>query len=165
MAKDEAAERVSIEFLVEPFVGGDPGNHVAAAINAFTTRDLDVELGAFSSTASGQIDEIGPAVNAMLIEAMNAGATAIHLQVASETGHLASPTLHGALDSMMRAAEREVGAEPENWTRQDKQRVVRMLDERGAFLLRGAVDDIADAMGVSRITIYNYLHAIEETSE
>ena len=36
-----------------------------------------------------------------------------------------------------------------------------MLDERGAFLLRGAVDDIATAMGVSRITIYNYLNAIE----
>ena len=35
-----------------------------------------------------------------------------------------------------------------------------MLDERGAFILRRAVEDIADVMGVSRITVYNYLNAI-----
>jgi predicted transcriptional regulator YheO len=38
---------------------------------------------------------------------------------------------------------------------------VRLLHERGAFLLRKAADDVADTMGVSRITIYNYLNAIE----
>ena len=37
---------------------------------------------------------------------------------------------------------------------------MRLLDERGAFVLRRAVDDIADRMRVSRITIYNYLNAI-----
>ncbi len=30
----------------------------------------------------------------------------------------------------------------------------------GAFLLRGAVDDIAKIMGVSRITIYNYINTL-----
>ena len=30
--------------------------------------------------------------------------------------------------------------------------------ERGAFILRRAVEDVADAMGVSRITVYNYLN-------
>ena len=39
-------------------------------------------------------------------------------------------------------------------------RAVRMLDEQGAFTLRRAVEDVADAMNVSRITIYNYLKAI-----
>ena len=37
---------------------------------------------------------------------------------------------------------------------------VRLLDERGAFILRRAVEEVADAMGVSRITVYNYLNAI-----
>ena len=36
----------------------------------------------------------------------------------------------------------------------------RMLDQRGAFTLRRAVEDVADAMGVSRITVYNYLNAL-----
>ena len=34
---------------------------------------------------------------------------------------------------------------------------MRLLDERGAFMLRRAVEHVADAMGVSRITVYNYL--------
>jgi hypothetical protein len=54
------------------------------------------------------------------------------------------PPLHGALDL----------------SREEKQRAVRMLDERGAFTLRRAVEQVADAMGVSRITVYNYLNAI-----
>ncbi len=43
-----------------------------------------------------------------------------------------------------------------------KQAAVRLLEERGAFLLRGAVEDVAETMGVSRITIYNYLSAISD---
>lgn len=151
---------VAVEFLVEPFVEGAPGNHVAAAVDAFTSRDLTVELGPFSSVANGSLDEIGDAVGAMIVEAMRSGATNINVQVASDPGRLGSVTLHDALDGMMRAAERELGTEASSWNREDKQRVVRMLDERGAFLLRGAVDDIATSMGVSRITIYNYLNAI-----
>ena len=34
-----------------------------------------------------------------------------------------------------------------------------MLDERGAFTLRKAVEDVADALGVSRFTVYNYLNS------
>ena len=43
---------------------------------------------------------------------------------------------------------------------EDKQRAVRLLDQSGAFILRRAVEDVADAMGVSRITVYNYLNAL-----
>jgi len=165
LAKKQSEERVALEFLVEPFVEGEPGAHVSAAINAMTSRDLEVELGAFASTTSGPLDVVGPAIGAMVIDAIRAGATTINLQVAGDTARLNSPTLHDALESMMRSAEREVGSEPGEWTREDKQHVVRMLHERGAFLLRGAVDDVAEAMGVSRITIYNYLNAIEGTTE
>ena len=45
-------------------------------------------------------------------------------------------------------------------TREQKQAAVRILDRRGAFLLRKAVESVGEMMGVSRITIYNYLNAI-----
>jgi uncharacterized protein YqgV (UPF0045/DUF77 family) len=153
-------QNVAVEFLVEPFVEGSPGNHVDAAVSAFAKRNLTVELGPFSSVSEGSLESIGEAVGAMVIDSMRAGATNISVQVAADADRLGSVTLHDALGGMMRAAERELGSEPSEWNREDKQRVVRMLDERGAFLLRGAVDDIATAVGVSRITIYNYLNAI-----
>jgi hypothetical protein len=71
--------------------------------------------------------------------------------------------LQGALRRLIAAVERELGGRLQELPRERKQAAVRMLQERGAFLLRKAVDDVADSMGVSRITIYNYLNALERT--
>ena len=70
------------------------------------------------------------------------------------------PLLHGALDRLIDGVEAELGGRLPDLEREDKQRAVRLLDERGAFTLRRAVEQVADAMGVSRITVYNYLNAI-----
>jgi hypothetical protein len=68
--------------------------------------------------------------------------------------------LHGALDRLIDGVERELGSRLPELSREGKQKAIRLLDERGAFTLRRAVEDVADAMGVSRITVYNYLNAI-----
>jgi hypothetical protein len=68
--------------------------------------------------------------------------------------------LHGALDRLIESVELELGGRLPDLRREDKQRAVRLLDERGAFVLRRAVEDVADAMRISRITVYNYLNAI-----
>jgi hypothetical protein len=70
------------------------------------------------------------------------------------------PPLHGALDRLIDTVETELGGPLPSLSREDKQRAIRLLDARGAFILRRAVEDVADAMGVSRITVYNYLNAI-----
>lgn len=78
------------------------------------------------------------------------------------------PTLAIRLDfnattaAQVRSVEEELGAPLSALGRDQKQVAIRILDERGAFSLRKAIEDIADAMGVSRITIYNYLNAIRE---
>ena len=70
------------------------------------------------------------------------------------------PALHGALDRIIEGVERELGARLSQLSRNEKQSAIRLLDERGAFTVRRAVEDVADAMGVSRITVYNYLNAL-----
>lgn len=42
-------------------------------------------------------------------------------------------------------------------TREDKTFFVKKLDEKGAFLIHGAVERIAEVLDVSKQTIYNYL--------
>jgi hypothetical protein len=66
-------------------------------------------------------------------------------------------SLSDALDRMVGHIETELGAPLPDLGRTDKQAAIRMLDDQGAFLLRKSIDEIADRMGVSRITIYNYL--------
>jgi hypothetical protein len=70
------------------------------------------------------------------------------------------PPLHGALERLIDAVQTELGDTLPMLSREGKQAAIRLLDERGAFILRRAVEDVADAMGVSRITVYNYLNAI-----
>jgi predicted transcriptional regulator YheO len=43
----------------------------------------------------------------------------------------------------------------------DKLKVVQELDERGIFMIRGSVSRVANALNVSRYTIYNYLDEIK----
>ncbi|MDH3306523.1 MAG: helix-turn-helix domain-containing protein [Acidimicrobiia bacterium] len=71
-------------------------------------------------------------------------------------------SLEDALAGMIGTVEEELGGALPGLSREGKQAAIRMLDERGAFLLRKSIEDVADAMGVSRITIYNYLTAIRE---
>ena len=71
-------------------------------------------------------------------------------------------SLTDALDRMVGHIETELGAPLADLGRTEKQDAIRMLDEQGAFLLRKSIDDIADRMGVSRITIYNYLTHVRD---
>jgi hypothetical protein len=62
-----------------------------------------------------------------------------------------------SLERLVATVERQLGSPLAELDRADKQRAVRMLNERGAFRLRKSIEDVGTAMGVSRITIYNYL--------
>lgn len=71
------------------------------------------------------------------------------------------PHLDGALERLVAGVERELGHTIADLSREQKQRAVAMLHQRGAFTLRKSVEDVAEALGVSRFTVYNYLDRIE----
>ena len=75
-------------------------------------------------------------------------------------GAVRLPPLSHALDLLVARIEAELDAPLSELDRVGKQVALRRLDEQGAFLLRKSIEHVADTMGVSRITIYNYLNAI-----
>jgi hypothetical protein len=92
--------------------------------------------------------------------------TDIELQWQGElVGGLRLPDLRTALPRLIRQVERELGGRLRDLSREEKQRAVHRLDERGAFALRKSVEDIADAMGVSRMTVYTYLETIQRNAD
>jgi hypothetical protein len=66
-----------------------------------------------------------------------------------------------SLSRLVAGVEEQLGSPLAKLDRADKQRAVRILEERGAFQLRKSIEEVGVAMGVSRITIYNYLSAIK----
>lgn len=107
------------------------------------------------------VQPILDAVGAQLITVDDARISDIALEWEGEiVAAVRLPRLHGALDRLIDQVEKELGATLPELSRNDKQLAVKLLDQRGAFILRRAVEDVADAMGVSRITVYNYLNAL-----
>jgi len=80
-------------------------------------------------------------------------------------GGLRMPDLRSALPRLIRQVERELGGRLRDLSREEKQRAIHRLDECGAFALRKSVEDIADAMGVSRMTVYTYLETMQRTND
>lgn len=67
--------------------------------------------------------------------------------------------LDEALDQLIAQGEAHIGRPLGEMSRTEKQNLVRFLDDRGAFSLRKSVERVADILGVSRFTVYNYLDA------
>ena len=112
------------------------------------------------------LDALRPVADALGAQIVPAeGADAADIPLAWEGRIVAAlrlPQLQGALSRLIDNVEREFGGRLHELSRDDKQRAVKVLDDQGAFVLRRSVEDVADAFGVSRITIYNYLNAIRD---
>ena len=106
------------------------------------------------------LEPVAESLGATLVPASRVSAGDIPLLWEGElVGGLRLPGVHGTLDRMIAVVEAELGAPLAELSREDKQRAVRLLDERGAFQLRKSVEEVADALSVSRFTVYNYLNA------
>ena len=49
--------------------------------------------------------------------------------------------------------------------REEKKQFVRMMDEEGAFQVKGMVQHLARAMRISIYTVYNYMRQIKEEEQ
>ena len=65
------------------------------------------------------------------------------------------------IEWFLASAERQFDSPLAELDRVEKQRVVKMLNEAGAFQLRKSVEQVAEVLGVSRFTVYNYLNRPE----
>jgi hypothetical protein len=106
------------------------------------------------------IEPVAAALGAELVTGPDLAEGDVPLRWEGElVGGLRLPTVHGQLERMIASVEAEMGGRLADLSREGKQDAVRRLDARGAFQLRKAVEEVADALGVSRFTVYNYLNA------
>ena len=111
------------------------------------------------------LDAIQPlvdAVGAKLIEPGELLAGDVELVWESNVvGGVRLPDVPRDIDWYLAAVERDVGGPLSELSREDKQRAVKQLNDRGAFQLRKSVEQVAEVLGVSRFTVYNYLNRPE----
>lgn len=73
-----------VEFTVEPFIEGHPGQHVIAPIDALRTMGIHVEVGPFGSSCLVPTKLSAEAVATIMREAFAHGATHVNVDVAAE---------------------------------------------------------------------------------
>ena len=50
----------------------------------------------------------------------------------------------------------------ENLKRKDKIDLISFMDEKGVFLIKGAIDKVAERLNISKVTVYSYLEEIKK---
>jgi predicted transcriptional regulator YheO len=68
------------------------------------------------------------------------------------------------IEAIFKNAVREVGKHPTTMGVEEKNRLIAVLEEKGIFRLKGAVEQVARLMGVTRFTVYNYLKKVRTTN-
>jgi len=66
-------------------------------------------------------------------------------------------TVNEMLSSIVNKILESVGKPVAFISKEEKVNIVQMLDEKGVFLIKGAIDYVAKVLCVSRYTVYNYL--------
>jgi uncharacterized protein YqgV (UPF0045/DUF77 family) len=162
---------VRAEFTTEPFHGEDEQlpAHVSAPADALRQAGLSPDLGPLGTSVAGAAEVVVPALAQALGSALASGATRITLTVTDADAYPgaagrapASTDLTDGLARLIAAVEDELGGGLSSLPRPEKQHAVRLLEERGAFEMRRSVDTVAEALGVTRFTVYNYLNAVRE---
>jgi len=61
------------------------------------------------------------------------------------------------LEEAIKKEMNQIGKPLSSMNKDDKIKLIQLLDKGGIFLIRGAIDEVARQLNVSRYTVYNYL--------
>lgn len=123
-------------------------------------------------------DEAGEAygllgLNVDVSELVQAQRTLSNLTAVGRAGGDATPAreeifaadIRDVVSGMVTKILNEMGKMPAAMTREEKMEVVRRLEDRGAFLVKRSAEQIAEALDLSRYTIFSYLKEIRRGDE
>jgi hypothetical protein len=132
-----------------------PANSGAAGGESAELQDA---LGPLLQRVGGQVVRAQPQPGDVPVEWR--GAVLFHVRLAEPAGgaEVVGSDLTDGLARLIEDVEAELGGRLSELPRAGKQHAVRMLEERGAFEMRRSAETVAEALGVTRFTVYNYLN-------
>jgi predicted transcriptional regulator YheO len=78
----------------------------------------------------------------------------------NDRGELFASTVEETIGALFEQAVSGIGKKPATMSMEEKIACVQALANKGAFLIKGSVDQVAIMLGVSKFTVYNYLQRI-----
>lgn len=72
-------------------------------------------------------------------------------------------SINHTVDQLFEEAVKEIGKRPATMNTDEKTQLVGILERKGMFQIKGAINQVALQLGVSNFTVYNYLKKIRAT--
>lgn len=69
------------------------------------------------------------------------------------------------MERLIEESRQAIGKPTEEMTRADKKEMVRLLDEKGLFLITHSGEKVCETLNISKYTLYKYLEAIRDESD
>ncbi|MFF0338857.1 helix-turn-helix domain-containing protein [Kribbella sp. NPDC004875] len=107
------------------------------------------------------VQAIGPLIerlNAELVDPADARADDVPLEWDGKPVVAVRLPAKGGVQGLLAEVADELGGPLNELPRSEKQQAVLMLEARGAFEFRKSAEIVAEALGVTRFTVYNYLN-------
>jgi uncharacterized protein YqgV (UPF0045/DUF77 family) len=150
--------RLVAEFTTEPFdVEGQPPAHATEAFQAAQEAGLECDFGPLGTSVRGEEEQLLPALTNVFAAAFAHGASQVTLQVRRDGVRLSRAGGSG-VNALLAEVAAELGGPLSGLSRGEKQRAVLLLEAKGAFEYRKSAEIVAEALGVTRFTVYNYLN-------
>ena len=73
-------------------------------------------------------------------------------------------SVDNTIETLFEEAVKEVGKRPATMTTDEKINLVRILERKGVFQIKGVINQVALQLGVTNFTVYNYLKKIRATN-
>lgn len=160
---------------------GDGGTDAGLAVLRGTAQPKD-EYCYISKTKDGRIlrssskfflDEKGTVVGSLCINnditALMAGQAAMrkltNLDEKESKREVFTGDIDELLEILMKEAVESTGHALDELDKEDKVAVVRYLDNKGVFLVKKSAERVADFLGISRFTVYNYLNETQDETK
>lgn len=70
-------------------------------------------------------------------------------------------SMHDLIDTVIAEGQKRYGTVVKRMTKMEKQSLIREMHSRGAFLIKGAVNEAATKLNYSEATVYRYLQKLE----
>jgi uncharacterized protein YqgV (UPF0045/DUF77 family)/DNA-binding CsgD family transcriptional regulator len=156
--------RLVAEFTTEPFdVDGSPPAHATEALQVAQEAGLECEFGPLGTSVRGEQEQLLPALTKVLDAAFAHGASQVTMQVRRDGAARPEGRSRGrGVNALLAEVAEEFGGPLRGLSRREKQQAVLLLEARGAFEYRKSAEIVAEALGVTRFTVYNYLNRARE---
>lgn len=107
--------------------------------------------------------DISSLVQAQRLLAGIAGSSHADVDSIAERDEIFSGDIREVVDGMIAKTVAELGKSPAAMSREEKMEVVTQLEARGAFLVKRSAEQVAEALDLSRYTIFSYLKEIRRS--